>query len=240
MDDRKNNAPVKAAEPAVPEKRPEAKAQKADKRVQKVGAKRIDKASSANLVWDKLSAILPAVMCWLLVVAGLALVVLPALCMLPVGAAFAAGVSLAPKILYMVAGVAMIVAGVFLMRRSFKGWTMALVVVALALSAVALGFVAELSAEAAGKGAFLAAGVVAVVLTLIAVLAVDLAFNMGLTRYFREMFGELKKLTWLSGKELFSHTLAVVVFVLGMALLIYALDTIFGTGFSLISKIKIG
>ena len=32
-------------------------------------------------------------------------------------------------------------------------------------------------------------------------------------RYFREMFGELKKLTWLTGKELVSHTIAVFVFV---------------------------
>ena len=31
-------------------------------------------------------------------------------------------------------------------------------------------------------------------------------------RYCREMIGELKKLTWLSGKELVSHTLAVFVF----------------------------
>ena len=35
-------------------------------------------------------------------------------------------------------------------------------------------------------------------------------------------------------------TLAVLVFVVGMALLIYLLDTIFGFGFSAISKIKIG
>ena len=53
-------------------------------------------------------------------------------------------------------------------------------------------------------------------------------------RYFKEMVGELKKLTWLSGKDLVSHTLAVLAFVIGMALIIYILDTIFAAGFKLI------
>ena len=51
------------------------------------------------------------------------------------------------------------------------------------------------------------------------------------------MVGELKKLTWLSKKELASHTLAVFAFVLGMALLIYVLDLVFSTSFSLIERI---
>ncbi len=59
-------------------------------------------------------------------------------------------------------------------------------------------------------------------------------------RYLREMIGELKKLTWLTGKELFSHTLAVFVFVLGMALAIYVLDLVFSTGFSLLQRLSIG
>ena len=59
-------------------------------------------------------------------------------------------------------------------------------------------------------------------------------------RYFREMFGELKKLTWLTGKELVSHTFAVLVFVLAMAALVYVLDLAFSTGFSAISQIKLG
>ena len=59
-------------------------------------------------------------------------------------------------------------------------------------------------------------------------------------RYFREMFGELKKLTWLSGKELLSHTAAVLVFVLAMAALIYVLDLAFGGAFGAISRIKVG
>ena len=59
-------------------------------------------------------------------------------------------------------------------------------------------------------------------------------------RYFREMFGELKKLTWLTWKELASHTAAVLVFVLAMAALIYVLDLAFGGAFGAISRIKLG
>ena len=62
-------------------------------------------------------------------------------------------------------------------------------------------------------------------------------FNFHPVRYCKEMMGELKKLTWLSKKELASHTLAVFAFVLGMALLIYVLDLVFSTGFSLIERI---
>lgn len=59
-------------------------------------------------------------------------------------------------------------------------------------------------------------------------------------RYFREMFGELKKLTWLTGKELLSHTVAVVVFVLVMAALIYVLDLAFSSGIGALTSLKIG
>ena len=86
----------------------------------------------------------------------------------------------------------------------------------------------------------LVSGIVAIVLGLFYILAVDGMFDVGLIRFFREMIGEVKKLTWLSGKELFSHTLAVVVFVLGMALIIYVLDLTFSSGFGALNKIKIG
>ena len=86
----------------------------------------------------------------------------------------------------------------------------------------------------------LVSGIVAIVLSLFYILAVDGMFEVGLIRFFREMIGEVKKLTWLSGKELFSHTLAVVVFVLAMALLIYILDLAFSSGFGALSNIKIG
>ncbi len=83
-------------------------------------------------------------------------------------------------------------------------------------------------------------GIVAVVASLFYVFAVDGKYETGLIRFFREMTGEVKKLTWLSGKELFSHTLAVIVFVLAMAALIYLLDLAFSSGFGALSSINIG
>ena len=61
-----------------------------------------------------------------------------------------------------------------------------------------------------------------------------------LSRYLREMLGELKKLTWLSGKDLASHTLAVFIFVIVLAVVIWALDLLFSTGFGALAKINIG
>ena len=86
----------------------------------------------------------------------------------------------------------------------------------------------------------LVCGIAAAVIAVFYVLAVDGKHEVGLFRFLREMLGEVKKLTWLSGKELFSHTLAVVVFVLAMALLIGLLDLAFSSGFGALSSIKIG
>ena len=86
----------------------------------------------------------------------------------------------------------------------------------------------------------LVSGIAAVVFSIFNIIAVDGMFEVGLIRFFREMTGEVKKLTWLSGKELFSHTLAVIVFVLAMAALIYLLDLTFSSGFGALSNINIG
>ncbi|MBQ1771223.1 MAG: preprotein translocase subunit SecE [Clostridia bacterium] len=59
-------------------------------------------------------------------------------------------------------------------------------------------------------------------------------------RYLQEMVGEVKKLTWLTKKELVSHTVAVFVFVIAMALIIYALDFVFSTGIGALESINIG
>ncbi len=131
-------------------------------------------------------------------------------------------------------GLLIVIAGVMgLMKK--KGKTlMTLGSLALVYSIIILTATAKMGAVA------LASGIVAVVLTLLYILAVDGMFDVGLIRFFREMIGEVKKLTWLSGKELFSHTLAVIVFVLAMALIIYVLDLIFSSGFGALSNIKIG
>ena len=60
-----------------------------------------------------------------------------------------------------------------------------------------------------------------------------------LIQYFKEMIGEVKKLTWLSKKELLSHTVAVFVFVIVMALIIYGLDFVFSTGIGALESINI-
>ena len=61
-----------------------------------------------------------------------------------------------------------------------------------------------------------------------------------LVRYLKETVGEVKKLTWLSKKDLLSHTAAVIVFVLAMAIIVYVLDLIFSTGMGWLESIKLG
>lgn len=46
--------------------------------------------------------------------------------------------------------------------------------------------------------------------------------------YLKEMWGEVKKLTWLSPKELIKNTGVVIVVVLAITLVIYVFDFAFG------------
>ncbi len=55
--------------------------------------------------------------------------------------------------------------------------------------------------------------------------------------YFKEVAGEVKKLSWPTWKELFSRTGAVVAFVVAMAVLIGVLDLLFSQGVRLIALI---
>ncbi len=52
--------------------------------------------------------------------------------------------------------------------------------------------------------------------------------------YLKEMTGEVKKLTWLTFKDLVKNTCVVLVFVVAFAVLIFALDWIFGKPISLL------
>jgi preprotein translocase subunit SecE len=109
------------------------------------------------------------------------------------------------------------------------------------LGALAVVYALVILTATAKMGAVaLAIGIVASVITLFYCVAVDGKHDVGLFRFLREMIGEVKKLTWLSGKELFSYTLAVIIFVLGMALIIGLLDFAFSGGFGALSSIKIG
>ena len=142
--------------------------------------------------------------------------------------------TLGMKISGVVLGVFLIVTGVFGLLKTKKKLTMTFGVLSLIYAIILLTATAKTGAIA------IASCVTAIVLSLIFIVAVDGMFDLGLIRFFREMNGEVRKLTWLSGKELFSHTLAVLVFVLAMAAIIYLLDLAFSSGFSAISNIKIG
>ena len=56
-------------------------------------------------------------------------------------------------------------------------------------------------------------------------------------RYFKEVIGELKKLTWPTRKELVSYTVTVMGFILLLAVIIYVLDLVFGGGLGLLATI---
>lgn len=53
-------------------------------------------------------------------------------------------------------------------------------------------------------------------------------------RFLKEVFAELKKVSWPTRKDLISYTLAVIVFVLLFSVVIGALDFVFQAGFKLI------
>lgn len=146
----------------------------------------------------------------------------------------ASTMTLGMKITSVVLGVFMAVTAVFGFMKKRPKMIMTFAVLALVYAIILLTATAKNGAVA------IASGVVAIVLSLIFIVALDGMFDLGLVRFFREMNGEVKKLTWLSGKELFSHTLAVLVFVLAMAAIIYLLDLAFSSGFSAISNINIG
>lgn len=56
-------------------------------------------------------------------------------------------------------------------------------------------------------------------------------------RYFKEVVGELKKLTWPTGKELVSNTGAVLAFLLVAAVVIGILDLAFSQGIGLLARL---
>ena len=142
--------------------------------------------------------------------------------------------TLGMKITNIVLGVFVVVTGAFGLIKKRRKLIMTFGVLALVYAIILLTATATYGAVA------IASSVVVIVLSLIFIVAVDGMFDLGLIRFFREMNGEVKKLTWLSGKELLSHTLAVLVFVLAMAAIIYLLDLAFSSGFRAISNISIG
>ncbi len=75
--------------------------------------------------------------------------------------------------------------------------------------------------------------VVAIAIIALAVLAIIKGGKIVKVRwmsYLKEMLGEVKKLSWLSKKDLAKHTFAVFVFVIAMGLVIFLLDFGFNKG----------
>jgi len=56
-------------------------------------------------------------------------------------------------------------------------------------------------------------------------------------KFFREVIGEVKKLSWLSRKDLISYTLTVFAFIAVFSIIIYACDFLFAEGLNLLAKI---
>ena len=56
-------------------------------------------------------------------------------------------------------------------------------------------------------------------------------------RYFKDVVGELKKLTWPTGKDLAKYTATVLAFIVLFAVVIGVLDFLFGQGFTLLGSL---
>ena len=55
-------------------------------------------------------------------------------------------------------------------------------------------------------------------------------------KYFKEVFSELKKVTWPTFKDLMKHTSAVIVFILIVSVIIFGVDTILSQIWDLLLK----
>lgn len=194
----------------------------------------VKKSSARKTLWSKISKklLLPASI--LFVAGGLFLAVYNVMQMRSYSAGMDSAMTSGMMVSSAILGLLFIVAGVLGIMKKSRKTIMTLAVLGLIYSIIVL------TATVSAGSIAIASGIVAIVLSAFFVLAADGMFDMGLIRFFREMNGEVKKLTWLSGKELFSHTLAVVVFVLAMAAIIYLLDLAFSSGFGAISNINIG
>ncbi|MBQ3273716.1 MAG: preprotein translocase subunit SecE [Christensenellaceae bacterium] len=56
----------------------------------------------------------------------------------------------------------------------------------------------------------------------------------GPIRFFKDVGGELKKVTWPTGKELMKTTISVIIFIAIFAVIVYGIDTGLGAVFRLI------
>ena len=208
--------------------KPQKDAKAAEKKVAKIDTHGSHKRSLWNTVAKKL--LLPASI--LFVLAGLAYAAYSALQIIT--PAEGSTMSIGLKIASIILGVLIVATGVLGLFPQKGKHLMTLGALSLVYAIIILTATAKMGTIV------LILGIVAVVFSLFYILAVDGKYEVGLIRFFREMTGEVKKLTWLSGKELLSYTLSVIAFVLAMAALIYLLDLAFSSGFGALSNINIG
>lgn len=57
-----------------------------------------------------------------------------------------------------------------------------------------------------------------------------------IVKYFKEVFSELKKVSWPTFKDLVKHTSAVIVFILIVGVIIFGVDTILSQVWDLLLK----
>ncbi len=62
-------------------------------------------------------------------------------------------------------------------------------------------------------------------------------FGRGLSKWFREMKSELKKVVWPSGKQLLNNTIVVLVAVLIVGVIVCTFDVVAGLGIDLLGKL---
>ena len=61
--------------------------------------------------------------------------------------------------------------------------------------------------------------------------------RVSMKQFFKEVSGEVKKLSWPTKKDLVSYTLTVLGFIILMAVIIYVLDLVFGEGLGLLANL---
>ena len=61
--------------------------------------------------------------------------------------------------------------------------------------------------------------------------------RVSMKQFFKEVSGEVKKLSWPTKKDLVSYTLTVLGFIILMAIIVYALDLVFGEGLGLLANL---
>ena len=61
--------------------------------------------------------------------------------------------------------------------------------------------------------------------------------RVSMRQFFKEVSGEVKKLSWPTKKELASYVLTVIAFIILMAIIIYVLDLVFGKGLGLLANL---